>query len=116
MNSFKPYINLIRYPDTGIYVLNSVVKIPASYSVVDQSQEQINDDWVVTLYVREFTDMQLAMGTDSIKEFSIELTTPDMGVINKIILQLKDFEARNGESKGSTSGDPGDADDPDEPS
>jgi hypothetical protein len=115
MKPFKPFINLIHYPSTNKYELNAIIKIPSDYSIVDLEQVQVDKNWIIILRTRKFNEMFQIEEDFSFKEFSIELTAPDMNNIEKIIMEVKDYEARNGDLQGRTKGDPGDADDGETP-
>ena len=53
MKHFKPYVNLIHYKNTGQYVLNALINLPSEYSVIDQKQQKVDNNWVVSLFSKE---------------------------------------------------------------
>lgn len=119
MKHFKPYVNLIHYKKTGQYILNAVVNLPSEYSVIDQKQQKVDDDWIVTLFVQKLDYMKSPEKTAKLEEFSFKLESPDIKKMNKIKLEVTPYDSSglsggNG-NIGVTSVDPDDAEDDEAP-
>jgi|GEM_PF-1071859 len=119
MKHFKPYVNLIHYKKTGQYVLNAVVNLPSEYSVIDQKQRKVDDDWIVSLVVQKLDYMKSPEKTAKLEEFSFKLESPDIKKMNKIKLEVKPYDSSrltdgDGDEIG-TNLDPDDAEDDDMP-
>jgi len=118
MKHFKPYVNLIRYKETGQYQLNAVINLPSDYSVVDQKQEKIDNHWVVTLLVKKLENMRGVDKADKVDEFSFKLESPDIKEMDKIRLSVKDSDGsslKGNDEEDGTDIDPSDAEDDDAP-
>ena len=119
MKQFKPYVNLIHYTKTSQYVLNALINLPSEYSVIDQKQRKVDDDWIITLFVKKLDFMKEPGKSDKLEEFSFNLESSDIKNMNKIRLEVKpddstDQSLRNGNS-GETDTSPGDAEDDEMP-
>lgn len=115
MRPFKPYTNLIHFTHRKYYQLNAVIELPSDYSVVDETQAQIDNSWVVTLLVRNMRNMNVLNKEKILSEFTIKLDSPDIGKMDKVICVVKDHAIKNGDTKGDTSIDPDDAEENDNP-
>jgi hypothetical protein len=119
MKHFKPYVNLIHYKNTDQYVLNALISLPSEYSVIDQKQQRVDNNWVVSLLVKKLKYMKNSKKADILTEFSFNLESPEIKDMNKIKLEVKPYDtstltARNG-TVGTTDFDPGDAEDDEMP-
>ena len=115
MRPFKPYINLIHFTQRKYYQLNAVIELPSDYSVIDESQEQIDNSWIVTLLVRNMKNMNVLNKEKIMSEFTIKLDSPDIGKMDKVICVVKDDAVKNGDTMGDTTIDPNNAEDDDNP-
>ena len=119
MKHFKPYVNLIHYKKTGQYVLNAVVNLPSEYSVIDQKQQKVEDDWIVTLFVQKLDYMKSPEKNDKLEEFSFKLESHDIKNMNKIKLEVKPHDSSSftdgDKDKIGTNLDPEDAEDDEMP-
>lgn len=119
MKHFKPYVNLIHYKNTGQYVLNALINLPSEYSVIDQKQQKVDNNWVVSLLVKKLKYMKNSKKADNLTEFSFNLESPDIKDMNKIKLEVRPYDStdqslKNGGS-GETDVDPENAEDDEAP-
>jgi len=117
MKHFKPYVNLIHYKNTGQYVLNALINLPSEYSVIDQKQQKVDNNWVVSLLVKKLDYMKSSERTEKLNEFSFNLESPDIKDMNKIKLEVKTYDSTNftNGNAGETDSSPDDAEDDETP-
>jgi hypothetical protein len=113
MKHFKPYVNLIHYKNTDQYVLNALINLPSEYSVIDQKQQKVDNNWVVTLLVKKLDYMNNSEKTDKLNEFSFKLESSEIRDMNKIKLEVKTYDSTNftNGNAGETDSSPKDAED-----
>jgi len=119
MKQFKPYVNLIHYTKTSQYVLNALINLPSEYSVVGQKQRKVDDDWIVTLFLKKLDFMKEPGKSDKLEEFSFNLESSDIKNMNKIRLEVKPDDSSGYTDKDDTvvvtDTSPGDAEEDDMP-